>query len=177
VNPNIPFYPWYAVVSGDNLEQGDILVDCPVFSPPELTDPYGPPEVVRTRREVIVMTQSCDLQRDTSSEVLLCGLYRRSVIPKEHKLAKLENLENARKGNMPAFHLLAECDLTGFQRELTVVDFRRVYTLPFKFVLQQANKLHLRLLPPYREHLSQAFARYFMRVGLPIDMPPIRKEA
>jgi hypothetical protein len=24
----------------------------------------------------------------------------------------------------------------------------------------------LRLLPPYREHLSQAFARFFMRVGL-----------
>lgn len=24
------------------------------------------------------------------------------------------------------------------------------------------------LMPPYREHLSQAFARYFMRVGLPI---------
>lgn len=29
---------------------------------------------------------------------------------------------------------------------------------------------HLRLLPPYREHLSQAFARYFMRVGLPQDL-------
>ena len=29
----------------------------------------------------------------------------------------------------------------------------------------------LRLLPPYREHLSQSFARFFMRVGLPIDTP------
>ncbi len=29
----------------------------------------------------------------------------------------------------------------------------------------------LRLLPPYREHLSQSFARQFMRVGLPIDLP------
>jgi hypothetical protein len=26
-------------------------------------------------------------------------------------------------------------------------------------------------MPPYREHLSQAFARYFMRVGLPSDIP------
>ena len=24
--------------------------------------------------------------------------------------------------------------------------------------------------PEYREHLSQAFARYFMRVGLPVDI-------
>ncbi len=28
-----------------------------------------------------------------------------------------------------------------------------------------------RLLPPYREHLAQAFARFFMRVGLPVDIP------
>ena len=29
----------------------------------------------------------------------------------------------------------------------------------------------LRLCPPYREHLAQSFARFFMRVGLPIDIP------
>jgi hypothetical protein len=33
------------------------------------------------------------------------------------------------------------------------------------------SKQHKRLLPPYREHLSQSFARYFMRVGLPVDIP------
>ena len=32
----------------------------------------------------------------------------------------------------------------------------------------------LRLLPPYGEHLSQAFARFFMRVGLPVDIPPFK---
>jgi hypothetical protein len=30
----------------------------------------------------------------------------------------------------------------------------------------------VRLLPPYREHLAQAFARFFIRVGLPVDVPP-----
>ena len=34
----------------------------------------------------------------------------------------------------------------------------------------------LRLLPPYREHLGQAFARYFMRVGLPVDIPPFKNK-
>ena len=33
----------------------------------------------------------------------------------------------------------------------------------------------LRLNPPYREHLSQAFARFCMRVGLPVDIPPFVK--
>jgi hypothetical protein len=159
------------VASGPDIQQGDILQECSVFSPPEILSPDGQAEVIRTRRDVIVMTQSCDMQRDKPPEVLLCGLYQRSSIPPNHKLAKIDNLEHARKGSMPAFHLLAESDLNELKRELTVVDFRRVYSLPFAFVQQEAaRRLHLRLLPPYREHLSQAFARFFMRVGLPSDI-------
>jgi len=37
---------------------------------------------------------------------------------------------------------------------------------------KQGNRL--RLLPPYREHLAQAFARFFMRVGLPADIPKFK---
>jgi len=29
-------------------------------------------------------------------------------------------------------------------------------------------------MEPYREHLAQAFARFFMRVGLPVDISPFR---
>ena len=174
MNPSLPSYPWYALVSGHDIQQGDILQQCPVFSPPENIDFQGEGEVIRTRRDVIIMTQSCDMQQNKSPEVLLCGLYQRSQIPEGHKLAKTENLEHARKGGMPAFHLLAGCDLAEFERELTIVDFRRLYSLPFAFVRREAHNLHLRLLPPYREHLSQAFARFFMRVGLPIDIPPLR---
>jgi len=52
------------------------------------------------------------------------------------------------------------------------VDFHRIYTVPKAYLKQIAlnNKFRIRLLPPYREHLSQAFARYFMRVGLPVDI-------
>lgn len=35
------------------------------------------------------------------------------------------------------------------------------------------KKQRLRLLPPYREHLSQAFARYFMQVGLPVNVSKV----
>ena len=28
-------YPWFELASGDDLEQGDILDDCPVFLPPD----------------------------------------------------------------------------------------------------------------------------------------------
>jgi len=57
-----------------------------------------------------------------------------------------------------------------------VVDFRGVYSVTFDFLVELAQKRdkRLRLLPPYREHLSQAFARFFMRVGLPVDIPPFK---
>jgi len=38
--------------------------------------------------------------------------------------------------------------------------------------LRAENGETLRLLSPYKEHLSQSFARFFMRVGLPIDIDP-----
>src|SRR4051812_10031136 len=45
-----------------------------------------------------------------------------------------------------------------------------VHTVPRAFldtlIADRAAK-RLRLLPPYREYLSQPFARFFMRVGLP----------
>ena len=86
-------------------------------------------------------------------------------------MSKKENWEHARKGHMPGFHVLNKCNLEGFKRDYSVVDFRRVHSLPLDFVRRIASELgeRIRLLPPYREHLSQAFARFFMRVGLPDD--------
>jgi hypothetical protein len=84
-------------------------------------------------------------------------------------------MEDARRGQLPAFHVLAISDVAGFEREVRVVDFRRVYSLPVAFVRKRAAMAkRLRVLPPYREHLSQSFARYFMRVGLPVDIPPFK---
>lgn len=57
--------------------------------------------------------------------------------------------------------------------EHRVVDFHAIYTVPRDFLetlLLDRNKPRVRLLPPYREHLSQAFARFFMRVGLPAPL-------
>jgi hypothetical protein len=126
---------------------------------------------------VIVMSQSCDLVlgREKLTDVLLCATWGRSELTTGH-LATARGLEDARRGNLPGYHLLAPCGLPNFERELRIVDFRRVYSLPLSFVRHRAAMAgdRLRLLPPYREHLSQSFARYFMRVGLPVDLPPFR---
>lgn len=173
-------YPWYQVVGSTQLEQGDILESCPVFLPRAdlpLTE-EGAVFFDEELRDVIIVSQSCDLMagREKISEVLLCPLWRRVQLQPPHYLATAQGMEHARRGVLPGFHVLAACNEPEFEREVRVVDFRRVYSLPVAFVRVQAGKSvpRLRLLPPYREHLSQAFARFFMRVGLPMDIPPFR---
>jgi hypothetical protein len=79
-------------------------------------------------------------------------------------------IDKIRKGDQPAYHLLnADPD---FNFHFSVVDFHRIYSAPKSYLqaLSRAQTPRVRLRPPYREHLSQAFARYFMRVGLPSDI-------
>lgn len=174
-----PDYPWYAAVEDDELQQGDILDDCPIFivRSAEFDGNAAQGQFECEMRPVILLSQSCDLVkgREKVEEVLLCSLWHRSEFTSGQHIATTKGLEDARRGNLPAFHLLAPSTIPRFERELRIVDFRRVFSLPLKFFRERAaESAHLRLLPPYREHLSQAFARYFMRVGLPVDLPPFK---
>lgn len=173
-------FPWYRIVRGPELQQGDLVEACPVFVP--LNDfPLDAPTPVDFDwevRDVIVLTQSCDLVagREKARQVLLCSVWELHEFTPPHHLASARGREEARRGSLPAFHLLAASTEPPLKREVRVVDFRHVHTLPLAYLRQQVEKRgdRLRRLPPYREHLSQAFARFFMRVGLPVDIPPFR---
>lgn len=69
-------YPWYDAVSGEDIEQGDIFDDCPVFIPAEelATNLLEEAEFIWEERDVIVMSQTCDMVRgrEKIAEVLLC---------------------------------------------------------------------------------------------------------
>lgn len=174
-------YPWFSIAEGRDLQQGDIFDDCPVFAPSsELTIDDGgavsDTTVEWEHRSVITLTQSCDLAQSKVSEVLLCALWKKTDFGPTDPFTKTDYWERGRKGLLPPFHILNECKLTGFERDFHVADFRRIFSLPIGFLKRFAERKHrhLRLMPPYREHLSQGFARFFMRVGLPQDIPPFK---
>jgi len=178
-------YPWYNMVEGDDLEQGDIVENCPVFIVPDdlPTSLSGIEKVFKEAnfdiRDVIVMSQSCDLAKghEKISNVLLCSIWSKMVIAEKFKSKKEESnwWENARNGRMSRFHILNKFNNVSNKKDFRVVDFGETYTLPLKYFRNLASQeKHLRLLPPYREHLSQAFARFFMRVGLPVNIPPFK---
>ncbi|MCK5269366.1 MAG: hypothetical protein KAJ46_01225 [Sedimentisphaerales bacterium] len=175
-------YPWYEIVNGNEIKQGDIIDNCPVFIIPQnLTADISSietegSEIKYEEQNVIVMSQTCDMAKDKEkiADVLLCAIWEKSEI-NNLKTSQKVSLENARKGRLPGFHVLNQCLISGYKRDFRIVDFRRAYSLPLTYFRKIAEENHLRLLPPYREHLSQAFARFFMRVGLPVDIPPFKK--
>jgi hypothetical protein len=178
-------YPWYSRVRGADLSQGDLLDECPIFLPPEdladislAEDSISEAAFQWMEEHVVVMSQSCDMVegREKIRTVALCAVLRRSELDSGHPCFHPKGMEDTRRGNLPAFHVLNESALRGLEREIRIVDFRQIYTLPLPFLRRRAAAAgpRLRLLPPYREQLAQSFARFFMRVGLPVDIPPFR---
>ncbi|MFZ5921135.1 MAG: hypothetical protein ACOYY3_08805 [Chloroflexota bacterium] len=169
-------YPWYEIVeSGSPLSQGDFFDLCPVVVPRAEIGGEGSQVVAEViKYDVVVMSQSCDLENQNLEIVLVCPIWPLSEFQDTNDFYRSKNgKESLRKGNQPGYHLINECDLEGFEQEFRVVDFRNVYGIPYDMLVEisKERERRVRLLPPYREHLSQAFARFFMRVGLPTDIP------
>jgi hypothetical protein len=174
-------YPWCGLVNDDSLEQGDFLFSCPVLEPTTSVSPEVGEEsdlqVAVREYDVLILSQSCDLVQGKLETVLVCPHWPLSVLEqRESYFRSSRGKEDIRRGNSPGFHMLAACELAGFVSPVRVASFRQVFGLPLTYIQQQVSRQRprLRLLPPYREHLAQAFARFIMRVGLPVDIPPFK---
>jgi hypothetical protein len=171
-------YPWYQVVQGTSLEQGDILHGFEIAVPESVfvagIDEY---QVILQSLDVVIMTQTCDIEQGKSRSLILCPLIPLwdfvEAAKARHENWGSEIREKLRQGNLPGYHLFDDFSDLGWP--LSVVDFHEVYTAPTEQVRRfvRSNMRRLRICPPYREHLAQAFARFFMRVGLPV---PIARE-
>jgi len=168
-------YPWYIVIKSDpEIQQGDFISDCPIIIPPHNFEEGQELDIKVELMDAIVLSQSCDLTNGKVDLVLVCPVNSlKSFIEQlSDKKNTKDTIENLRKGFFYSYHLLNNSDEIEDLKDYQVVDFRNVYGVKFELLNQIAAKSEIkyRLLPPYREHLSQAFARYFMRVGLPQDI-------
>ena len=168
-------YPWYRTIEGDSLCQGDFLHDFEVLIPEVSTQSDQVPAQYR-KLDVVIMTQTCDIVQGNVESLLLCPCWNLwefiNAAEKKGVNWGRGQREALRRGNLPGYYLTNEADQDGLKMDLTIVDFHEVYTAPTNLVKDFALRTgkRLRLLPPYREHLAQAFARFFMRVGLPVDI-------
>ena len=175
------------ITPGGSRLQGDILVNCPVFS---VSDLFHWPLAANAEIEVeaklfdlVIMTQSCDLENEKVEDILLAQLVSWTDVVQAEVERGNEGVRSRKfrkllvDGNVPGLSLLHKRQSSP-EVPWSVVDFHRLFTLPKPFVGQFAADTgeRLRIRSPYREHLAQAFARYFMRVGLPHDARGFERE-
>jgi len=188
-------FPWYEPAAADApLDQGDLIFDCPVLAWREGTAEFhksaARAEALRGLVQVesvdtVVMTQTCDLAQSKVRYIILCPHYALEVYQAEWEVGEralgqvptarswAKHLDRIAAGRIWSLNMLNSEDGPGYRAGLRIVDFHRVFSLPREFLeawLAEHDAVRLRLRPPYREHLSQAFARFFMRVGLPTDI-------
>jgi hypothetical protein len=179
-------YPWYETIrSSDQIRQGDFISNCPILIPPtNFAIPSEDQDSISLESELevralntVVVSQSCDLENNKVEIVLVCPYYSLEYFFENLKESdrtgrgREKKLDALRQGHLPAYHLLNRDEQSGLN-DFLIVDFKNVYGVNFDFLKGYTSKIssRQRLLPPYREHLSQAFARFFMRVGLPNDI-------
>ena len=172
---------WWSAVSGVDLEQGDLLHDFPisVVQPVEQGEPgYRSARSVSVEIQVmtgVVITQTCDLAQGKVNDVLVARVVPWHAFAEAQYRAGNTNvisgayINNLIQGNIQPIALLGERQ-TRPQLNWSIVDFRELVT-PQRSAIDGHNqepghRTRLRLRSPYKEHLAQAFARYFMRVGL-----------
>jgi hypothetical protein len=167
---------WFKIAySSSPLEQGDVLFKCPTI---EMTDNFTVRDIKQSEnlpiklsyRNMIVISQSCDLEDENIDYVQLCPVYPLESLAHLRSSGKRGLLEGDR---MVRYAVLGKNGRKGFPDDFLVVDLASVQSIPIEIIKEFAKSSgkRLRLASPYREYLSQKFAYQYMRVGKPT---PIR---
>ncbi len=168
-------YPWYTTVGPEaGLNQGDFIFSCPILEP--LHDINKDETIANlSQYDVIIMSQTCDILQNKLDIVLVCPFWSLAELESKNAWFRSgKNKEKLRRGEQPNYHLLNNSEVVEFKLDYLVVNFRSVFGVPYSYLdnYVQRTPKRLRLNSPYKEHLSQSFARFFMRVGLPVDIKP-----
>jgi hypothetical protein len=166
--------PFWTKVDEAALWQGDLLPGCLVPVYDSDLGISGTHAIKAGEYDLILLTQSCDLEQRKARLVACCPICSIAEFETASPtFAKKRRWNEVLKGRIEGLHLLASPTNPENNREALVVDFREIYSLPFDYLSAKAGLLGLRwrLRSPYLEHFSQAFARFFMRVGLPSTIP------
>lgn len=166
---------WYRIVSSADVSasQGDQLFDLGI--PIAVRSKSDPQEydVIEYSGDFIVVTQSCDLEQRKLARVEVAMVYPLSYWLSFNP-SLLADLDSIRSGETHRYYLLpAWPDAPIDQlREARVVEFDNKFSISWDELDEGLKGARIGLCSPYIEHFGQAVARFYMRVGLPEDMPP-----
>lgn len=144
---------------------------------------------------VLILTQDCDLAQDYDDRAMPQEFQNQSIdsilvaplflseqlregthlVPLGYKTERLNSNQwrMVKENRDCRYHFLPQ-DLD-MQISETVIDFKHVFTLPRMELYKMKNNYIATVAPLFREHLSQRYANYVSRIGLP-DIKPLSSE-
>jgi len=173
---------WWQTLNGSEIAQGDVIRGLIIPSWPDTIEINSdePIEADVDEVDVIVVSQSCDLRKNDCQFAAVCPIttveeYRQTAPP---ELRNIKAWNGVRSGKWESLHLLEGLNEGCPQGQRMVVDFRVVLSIPIGYLKKHAQEMgdRQRLLPPFLEHFSQAFARFLTRVGLPSGIPEFKAQ-
>ncbi len=182
-------YRWYNLINNNSeISQGDIFIDYKIPTVIKTGDEAFDVRVLQTN--CIVLTQACDLANNKIDMVTLCSLIPIEIYVKslydsspassqDKKIKQIEKcIKDIRQGFIHKFLLLNNYNDNSYSMGYQIADFSHLYSVSLEELKRYAQQINnrIRLCPPYRDYLSQGFARYFMRVGLPVNLEVFDKQ-
>lgn len=163
---------WYKVIDiNENVSQGDIFFDCPIYhidaDTIDFKNPFNfvKPKTKIYTADVVVLTQACDLEQQN-------GMIKTVVVVPLHDVtnaAKWGFVSEILAGRRPNYYLLNKFVSENLNMDYKIADFENLQVIPYE-IPNRYREFHgkrLRLNTPHRELLSQRFGAYFTRIGLP----------
>lgn len=177
---------WYEIVPQDEvLNQGDILIGCPIIVPEHPTSYLALKEQRVTEAKakvyfdnVVVLTQGCLIAGPNGPKVEMVTVAQISEVRGEG----WGFVSDVRKGKRPPYHLLNKFEQDGMILDYQIVEFANTYSIPYKLLDDFRLNVgpRLRLKSPYLEELAQRYGLFFSKVGLPngaIDEEDLKRVA
>ena len=135
--------PFWTLIRETSLRQGDLMPSCwiPRF-PADFSEVRDEARVIQAEEaDLIVITQSCDLEQAKTSLVAMCPVWSIPAFEQAQtssgraKSAKVwaDYWNNVRKGRSPTLHLLASPTAPNDARAALLFDFRAIYSLPVDY--------------------------------------------
>lgn len=182
---------WYSRFDTSKpLEQGLVLRNFTYVDPTSLDKDVfeGAKNPKLLERNVIILTQSCDLVSSKSSHVHICPIVslsslldekfkNQSQVTSKEKNAIFDELS---KGQWLQYHLTDVYNLGSLKdldEDYQIIVLSQAAIVSSAYIKEFAMRKKTRpiLKPPYREALAQSYARYFMRVGNPINITKFKQ--
>ena len=164
--------PCFEVTADSSIKQGDIFFDIPIIAPTPNPEDYTQGNKIQLLIEtfdVVVVSQTCDLNKQKIEYVTLCPHWPFSELSERRpEFGKSGLLGNIKKSlRVPRYYYMEECNIEGFERGESIVCFEEILRAPRSLLESYTGGDRIRLTTEFTYALMYSFGHFFIRPATP----------